>query len=88
MSDLTRFNAEKNTRYLSLKAEILITKFTRPFYSVSHNCRPVALMQDRFLWQLVPYDQIVCKADDYLHNKLSYVYYDVIIKLVLAVLQF
>jgi len=44
---------QKSTIYLSLEIEILITKFTRRFYSVSSNCPPFALTQAlRRLWKL------------------------------------
>jgi len=36
---------QKKNSYLSLKTEILITKFTRPFYSARLNCPPFALIQ-------------------------------------------
>jgi len=33
----------QNTSYLPLKIEILIIKFTGPFYGVSLNCPPFAI---------------------------------------------
>jgi len=42
---LTRLECRKSTSYLSLKTDISITKFTRPFYSASLNCPPFALTQ-------------------------------------------
>jgi len=38
---------QKNTSYLSLKTDTIITKVTRPFYSASLNCLSFALTQAR-----------------------------------------
>jgi len=43
----TRLKCRENASYLSLKPYILITKFTRQFYSASLNCPPSALTQAR-----------------------------------------